>query len=123
MPARVPPPPPPLPPASPPPASPLPRPPPLLPLPRPPPPPPARATGLARLGGAPGRVFVRPLALVPPLPARLPPPAPSLPTVYLVDGYALLYRAFFAMIARPLTTRRGEGTRDHREEGAIDERV
>src|SRR2546421_10010366 len=29
-------------------------------------------------------------------------------TLYLVDGYALIYRAFFAMIARPLTTRRGE---------------
>jgi len=32
------------------------------------------------------------------------------PTLYLVDGYALVYRAFFAMIARPLTTRRGENT-------------
>jgi len=32
------------------------------------------------------------------------------PTLYLVDGYALIYRAFFAMIARPLTTRRGENT-------------
>src|SRR5438132_2041222 len=31
-------------------------------------------------------------------------------TLYLVDGYALIYRAFFAMIARPLTTRRGENT-------------
>jgi DNA polymerase-1 len=28
----------------------------------------------------------------------------------LVDGYALIYRAFFAMIARPLTTSRGENT-------------
>ena len=37
----------------------------------------------------------------------MPPPAP---TLYLVDGYALIYRAFFAMIARPLTTRRGENT-------------
>src|SRR2546426_813241 len=37
---------------------------------------------------------------------------PSTPaaTLYLVDGYALIYRAFFAMIARPLTTRRGENT-------------
>src|SRR2546426_7571102 len=34
----------------------------------------------------------------------------SQPTLYLVDGYALIYRAFFAMIARPLTTRRGENT-------------
>src|SRR5216117_3393786 len=31
-------------------------------------------------------------------------------TLYLVDGYALIYRAFYAMIARPLTTRRGENT-------------
>src|SRR5204863_5065888 len=31
-------------------------------------------------------------------------------TLYLVDGYALIYRAFFAMIARPPTTRRGENT-------------
>src|SRR4029077_592525 len=31
-------------------------------------------------------------------------------TLYLIDGYALIYRAFFAMIARPLTTRRGENT-------------
>ena len=30
--------------------------------------------------------------------------------LYLVDGYALIYRAFFAMIARPLTTSRGENT-------------
>jgi DNA polymerase I len=31
-------------------------------------------------------------------------------TLYFVDGYALIYRAFFAMLARPLTTRRGENT-------------
>jgi DNA polymerase-1 len=31
-------------------------------------------------------------------------------TVFLVDGYALIYRAFYAMIARPLTTSRGENT-------------
>jgi DNA polymerase-1 len=30
--------------------------------------------------------------------------------LFLIDGYALIYRAFFAMIARPLTTRRGENT-------------
>jgi len=30
--------------------------------------------------------------------------------VFLVDGYALIYRAFFAMISRPLTTARGENT-------------
>ncbi|MBI1968257.1 MAG: DNA polymerase I [Gemmatimonadetes bacterium] len=40
-----------------------------------------------------------------------PRPAPeSRPRLFLVDGYALIYRAFFAMIARPLTTRRGENT-------------
>jgi DNA polymerase-1 len=32
------------------------------------------------------------------------------PQIFLVDGYALIYRAFFAMIARPLTTSRGENT-------------
>ena len=32
------------------------------------------------------------------------------PHLYLIDGYALIYRAFFAMIARPLTTSRGENT-------------
>jgi DNA polymerase-1 len=36
-----------------------------------------------------------------------PPPSPK---IFLVDGYALIYRAFFAMIARPLTTSRGENT-------------
>jgi DNA polymerase-1 len=35
---------------------------------------------------------------------------PARPHVYLIDGYALIYRAFFAMIARPLTTSRGENT-------------
>ena len=30
--------------------------------------------------------------------------------MFLVDGYALIYRAFFALIARPLTTKRGENT-------------
>jgi DNA polymerase-1 len=38
------------------------------------------------------------------------PGSTSAATLYLVDGYALIYRAFFAMIARPLTTRRGENT-------------
>jgi len=32
------------------------------------------------------------------------------PRLFLVDGYALIYRAFFAMIGRPLTTGRGENT-------------
>ncbi len=35
---------------------------------------------------------------------------PPSPRLFLVDGYALIYRAFFAMIARPLTTSRGENT-------------
>jgi DNA polymerase-1 len=30
--------------------------------------------------------------------------------LFLVDGYALIYRAFFALISRPLTTKRGENT-------------
>ncbi len=30
--------------------------------------------------------------------------------LFLIDGYALIYRAFFALIARPLTTARGENT-------------
>jgi DNA polymerase-1 len=48
-----------------------------------------------------GAIFPGPM----PLPAT--PPTPQL---FLVDGYALIYRAFFAMIARPLTTARGENT-------------
>ncbi|PYO88603.1 MAG: DNA polymerase I [Gemmatimonadetes bacterium] len=50
-------------------------------------------------------------------PAMPPRPAPPIPAtsagktnVFLVDGYALIYRAFFAMIARPLTTKSGENT-------------
>jgi len=35
---------------------------------------------------------------------------PSAPRLFLVDGYALIYRAFFALITRPLSTRRGENT-------------
>jgi DNA polymerase-1 len=38
-----------------------------------------------------------------------PPPAQT-PRLFLVDGYALIYRAFFALISRPLTTSRGENT-------------
>src|SRR3982751_5177790 len=30
--------------------------------------------------------------------------------LFLVDGYALIYRAFFALISRPLTTSKGENT-------------
>ncbi|MGH7718732.1 MAG: DNA polymerase I [Gemmatimonadaceae bacterium] len=36
------------------------------------------------------------------------PPEP--PRLFLIDGYALIYRAFYALIARPLTTSRGENT-------------
>jgi len=32
------------------------------------------------------------------------------PILYLIDGYALIYRAFYAMISRPLTTSKGENT-------------
>ena len=32
------------------------------------------------------------------------------PRIFLIDGYAVIYRAFFAMIARPLTTAHGENT-------------
>jgi DNA polymerase-1 len=32
------------------------------------------------------------------------------PRLFLIDGYALIYRAFFAMLSRPLTTSRGENT-------------
>ncbi|HEX9562348.1 MAG TPA: DNA polymerase I [Gemmatimonadaceae bacterium] len=35
---------------------------------------------------------------------------PEHPTLFLVDGYALIYRAFFAMLSRPLRTSRGENT-------------
>jgi len=35
---------------------------------------------------------------------------PNSPRLFLVDGYALIYRAFFALISRPLTTSKGENT-------------
>jgi len=35
---------------------------------------------------------------------------PENPRLFLVDGYALIYRAFFALISRPLTTSKGENT-------------
>src|SRR5687767_9990692 len=35
---------------------------------------------------------------------------PPLPRLFLIDGYALIYRAFYALISRPLTTSRGENT-------------
>ena len=35
---------------------------------------------------------------------------PAPPRLFLIDGYALIYRAFYAMIARPLRTSKGENT-------------
>jgi DNA polymerase I len=37
-------------------------------------------------------------------------PEKSRPRLYLIDGYALIYRAFFALISRPLINARGENT-------------
>src|SRR5918998_27060 len=37
-------------------------------------------------------------------------PNHSPPQLFLIDGYALIYRAFYAMIARPLRTAKGENT-------------
>jgi DNA polymerase I len=37
-------------------------------------------------------------------------PEKTRPRLFLVDGYALIYRAFFAMISRPLVSSRGENT-------------
>jgi DNA polymerase-1 len=38
------------------------------------------------------------------------PPTDGAPRLFLVDGYALIYRAFFAMITRPLRTGSGENS-------------
>ena len=35
---------------------------------------------------------------------------PVAPRLFLIDGYALIYRAFFALLSRPLQTSRGENT-------------
>jgi DNA polymerase-1 len=35
---------------------------------------------------------------------------PGPPRLFLIDGYALIYRAFFALMSRPLTTSHGENT-------------
>ena len=32
------------------------------------------------------------------------------PQIFLIDGYALIYRAFYALISRPLRTAKGENT-------------
>ena len=37
------------------------------------------------------------------------PPAPR-PRLFLVDGYALIYRSFYALVAQPLRSSRGENT-------------
>ncbi|CAN5387279.1 DNA polymerase I [soil metagenome] len=37
-------------------------------------------------------------------------PEKTRPRLFLIDGYALIYRAFFAMISRPLVSSRGENT-------------
>ncbi|HSJ32176.1 MAG TPA: DNA polymerase I [Longimicrobiales bacterium] len=37
-------------------------------------------------------------------------PDKTRPRLFLIDGYALIYRAFFAMIQRPLLTTKGENT-------------
>src|SRR5215218_344723 len=44
--------------------------------------------------------------------ARMPveKPAKSRPRLYLIDGYALIYRAFFALVSRPLVSGKGENT-------------
>ncbi|HKP49637.1 MAG TPA: hypothetical protein VJU17_06440, partial [Gemmatimonadales bacterium] len=38
------------------------------------------------------------------------PPNHHPPQLFLIDGYALIYRAFYAMISRPLRTAKGENT-------------
>jgi DNA polymerase-1 len=40
----------------------------------------------------------------------VPPSAGGKPRLFLIDGYALIYRAFFALITRPLRTSKGENT-------------
>src|SRR5262245_35974467 len=35
---------------------------------------------------------------------------PEAPRLFLIDGYALIFRAFFALLQRPLTNRSGENT-------------
>src|SRR5690606_5598250 len=42
--------------------------------------------------------------------SRVEKPAKTRPRLFLIDGYALIYRSCFAMINRPLTTSRGENT-------------
>ena len=37
-------------------------------------------------------------------------PPKKAPRLFLIDAYALIYRAFFAFIRRPLTNSKGENT-------------
>jgi DNA polymerase-1 len=37
-------------------------------------------------------------------------PSKSVPRIFLIDAYALIYRSFFAFISRPLTNSKGENT-------------
>lgn len=37
-------------------------------------------------------------------------PEKTRPRLYLIDGYALIYRAFFALVSRPLVSSKGENT-------------
>ncbi len=43
-------------------------------------------------------------------PVTVPVTRPTAPRLFLIDGYALIYRAFFALMQRPLYTSRGENT-------------
>src|ERR687893_2523462 len=47
---------------------------------------------------------------LPPPDAPVAPSLPESPRLFLVDGYALIYRAFYALVSRPLTTSHGENT-------------
>ena len=37
-------------------------------------------------------------------------PEKTRPRLYLIDGYALIYRSFFALVSRPLMSSKGENT-------------
>jgi DNA polymerase I len=55
--------------------------------------------------------FTRAVSIAYPLPADpVQTPEKTRPRLYLIDGYALIYRAFFALISRPLISSRGENT-------------
>jgi DNA polymerase-1 len=44
------------------------------------------------------------------MPASFNAPPKTIPRLFLIDAYALIYRAFFAFVARPLISSRGENT-------------